>query len=82
VNSNTSQAWIDYNKDGVFDPVNERVLLDSIIVPQTTPPTYIYGPVSDSFQVPLNSPVGPTRLRFITNFNATGESLLSQMKIL
>jgi PKD repeat protein len=72
VNSNTNQAWIDYNKDGVFDPINERVLFDSIIVPQTTPPTYIYGPVSDSFNVPLNSPVGPTRLRVTTNFNATG----------
>jgi PKD repeat protein len=70
VNDNTSQAWIDYNKDGVFDPINEKVLMDSLTgLSQTFP---AYGPVSDSFQVPLNSPVGPTRLRVITNFNATG----------
>ena len=40
VNNNTSQAWIDYNKDGVFDPINERVLLDSLLGLSQTNPAY------------------------------------------
>jgi PKD repeat protein len=67
VNNNYSQAWIDFNRDGVFDPYNERVLFDSITTASVGAP--VYGPVSDSFQVPLNSPVGPTRMRVTSHYD-------------
>ena len=71
-NDNVSQAWIDFNKDGVFDPINERILLDSLKGLLPTAPGY--GPVTDSFMIPLNSPVGPTRLRVTSHYTAANRS--------
>ena len=67
VNTNKTKAWIDFNGDGVFDNVNELILFDSIFVASATVPNY--GPVFDSFQVPINAPCGETRLRVISHYN-------------
>jgi PKD repeat protein len=67
VNSNYARAWIDFNRDGIFDYYNELVLFDSIYIPTGGNPSY--GPVIDSFQVPLNAPPGPTRMRVIAHYN-------------
>lgn len=67
VNSNAIQAWIDFNQDGFFDPTLEKVLDDSLYI--TTVPPYQYGPVLDSFQIPINAPVGKTRMRVMAHYN-------------
>jgi len=67
VNTNYIRAWVDFDRDGVFDNVNELVLFDSITSASATNPNY--GPVVDSFMIPLNSPVGPTRLRVSSHYN-------------
>lgn len=65
VNPNYVSAWIDFNKDGLFDNSTEKVLFDSIL---PVAPNASYGPVIDSFMIPLNAPVGPTRMRVTTHF--------------
>ncbi|MEA3496404.1 MAG: PKD domain-containing protein [Bacteroidota bacterium] len=67
VNSNLTQAWIDFNQDGFFDDATEKVLTDSLVI--SNPPPYVYGPVVDSFSIPINSPVGKTRMRIISHYN-------------
>ncbi|MBT4968051.1 MAG: DUF5011 domain-containing protein [Bacteroidetes bacterium] len=67
VNTYYTRAWIDFNRDGVFDHPSELVLHDSIMVASATNPNY--GPVFDSFMIPLNAPVGPTRMRVISHYN-------------
>lgn len=72
VNPNYVRAWIDFNRDGVFDNTSERVLFDSImpVAPNTS-----YGPVMDSFEIPLNAPVGATRMRVTSHFRGQTGSL-------
>lgn len=67
VNTCKTRAWIDFNGDGFFDNVSELVLFDSISVASATAPNY--GPVSDSFQAPINAPCGESRLRVISHYN-------------
>lgn len=69
VNTYYTRAWIDFNRDGVFDHPSELVLHDSIMNASQTNPNY--GPVFDSFMIPLNVPVGPTRMRVISHYNPT-----------
>jgi len=65
VNPNYIKAWIDFNRDGIFDEATERVIFDSIMPAGGNP---AYGPVFDSFQIPLSAPVGPTRMRVSSHF--------------
>ena len=51
----TYTAWIDYNQDGVFDNVTERVYF-----PTTTGN---YGQVVGTFTIPAGAPLGTTRMR-------------------
>jgi PKD repeat protein len=67
VNTYYTRAWIDFNRDGVFDHPSEMILHDSIMVASAANPNY--GPVFDSFLIPLNAPVGPTRMRVISHYN-------------
>jgi PKD repeat protein len=71
VTPNYTKAWIDYNRDGFFDPVNEEVFYDSLFKSGTQQTT---GPVVDSFQVPINAVVGPTRMRIISHYDANRTS--------
>lgn len=72
VNPNYISAWIDFNRDGVFDHNTEKVLFDSIL---PVAPNTNYGPVTDSFDIPLNAPVGATRMRVTTHFRGQPGSL-------
>ncbi len=67
VNSNAVQAWIDFDRDGYFNNTTEKVLDDSLLI--TTTPPYIYGPVVDSFMIPINAPLGKTRMRITAHYN-------------
>ncbi|MFC2113988.1 GEVED domain-containing protein [Bacteroidota bacterium] len=70
VNTFYTRAWIDFNRNGVFDHPSEMVLHDSMMSPGV-PPAYNYGPLFDSFEIPLNAPVGPTRMRVVSHYNPT-----------
>ncbi|RYD53334.1 MAG: T9SS type A sorting domain-containing protein [Sphingobacteriales bacterium] len=65
-NAATVAGWIDFNRDGVFDPLTERVLNLTTSGSGTTP----YR-VSGTFQVPSNATPGLTGLR-LTLMSPTG----------
>ncbi len=58
--TNYCRAWIDYNQDGVFDPVTEQVYSGTY----TTSGTVLTGNVT----IPYTSLGGPTRMRIICDY--------------
>ena len=58
-------AWIDYNKDGVFDDVTERIL---------NSPSNQTTPVSTNITIPNTASLGTTRMRVILRYNVSPSS--------
>ncbi len=58
--TNYCQAWIDYNQDGIFDPVTELVYSGTY----TTSGTIL----TSSVVIPFTAMTGPTRMRIIADY--------------
>lgn len=56
-------VFIDYNRDGVFDPVSERVFSGGPTGPTSTTPVTTF--VSGSITIPFSSLTGITRMRVV-----------------
>ena len=65
LNQMNRKVWIDYNQDGIFDPVEELVVVENATQEAT---------LVDSFVVPLSARLGKTRMRIGTAFGAQTNS--------
>lgn len=63
VNSTAYAAWIDFNRDGFFDDVNERIVLDTII---RSAGNAMLLEKKLYFNIPLSAVCGKTRMRIST----------------